>query len=67
LTGSIDDMAASAGLFPLASGVLEAICDFRLEGMPALVAAETMGGGAGLCTCGGTARGGKEFATGSLT
>src|ERR1035438_4996974 len=25
-------MAASGGLFPLASGVIEAICDFRLEG-----------------------------------
>ena len=31
-TGSIDCMAASGGLLPLASGAIEAICDFRLEG-----------------------------------
>ena len=46
-TGSMADMAASAGLLPLASGVLEAICDFRLNGMPTLLA-ETGCGGATL-------------------
>jgi hypothetical protein len=33
-------MAASGALFPLASGVLEAICDCRLEGIPELVGIE---------------------------
>src|SRR5580693_1495473 len=34
----MEGMAASTGLFPPASGVLDAICDFRLEGMPTLTA-----------------------------
>ena len=37
-------MAASAGLLPLASGVEEAIWDFRLEGMPMLPAETGCGG-----------------------
>jgi hypothetical protein len=37
-------MAASGGLFPLASGVMDAICDLRLEGIPVLFAAEDAGG-----------------------
>src|SRR5208282_580526 len=36
-TGSIEFMAASGALLPLASGVSEVICDFRLEGIPELV------------------------------
>lgn len=31
-TGSIDGKAASAGLLPLASGTMTAICDFKLDG-----------------------------------
>src|ERR1700722_8875374 len=32
-TGSIDDIAAPNGLAPLPSGVIEAVCDLRLDGM----------------------------------
>src|SRR5271167_3086985 len=56
-TGSIADIAASAGLFPLASGVVEAICDFRLDGMPVLLAAEMACGGVTACTVDVTRRG----------
>src|SRR5580700_2827051 len=62
-TGSIADIAASAGLFPLASGVVEAICDFRLDGIPVPLAADTACGGGTLptaevtsCGCGVAAR-----------
>jgi hypothetical protein len=44
------DIAASGGLFPLASGVVEAICDLRLDGMPVLLAVEAARGGATFCT-----------------
>src|SRR5579862_2460036 len=54
-TGSMDDMAASAGFVPLASGVAEASCDRRLEGIPAL-AADGIPRGA-IETGGGTATG----------
>src|SRR5580692_5498611 len=43
-TGSIDDIAASGGMAPLASGVEEeAICDFKLDGMFALSPVEACG------------------------
>src|SRR5262249_59254745 len=31
-TGSMDCMAASGALLPLASGTIDAICDFKLDG-----------------------------------
>jgi hypothetical protein len=41
----MEDIAASTGLFPLASGAEEAVCDFRLEGIAGLFPAETVGVG----------------------
>jgi hypothetical protein len=46
------DIAASTGLFPLASGVEEAICDFRLDGIPVLLAVAAACGGAAVRTIG---------------
>jgi len=39
--GSIEDIAASTGLDPLFCGIVEAICDLRLDGIAALTLAET--------------------------
>src|ERR1700729_1289252 len=54
-TGSIDDIAASTGLAPLASGVVEASCDLRLDGIATLAAGP------------GTPWGGVETSTGAAT
>jgi hypothetical protein len=53
----MEDIAASTGLDPLDWGVLEAICDFRLDGIPALTVAEV--------ACCGT-EGGSDDVSGSL-
>ena len=44
VTGSIEGIADSTGLLPLASGVIETTCDWRLDG--------TVPGGDALCGCG---------------
>jgi hypothetical protein len=54
----MEDIAASGDLFPLASGVDEAICVFRLEGIPELFATVTACVGEGFCAGGTLERGG---------
>ena len=61
LTGSIEGIADSTGRFPLASGVVEAICDFRLEGtLPGVEteAPEDIGDADGNTVAGGSECGG---------
>ena len=68
-TGSIEGSAASTGLLPLASGVIEAMADFKLEGIPAgvVVGVDTecgsgLIGGAGCVGTGATGGGVEEAA-----
>lgn len=53
----MEGSAVSGALFPLASGVIEAICDWRLEGMCGFVFAEAGLGCGFLAGCGCAATG----------